>query len=436
MHRVIPQLHKKYGNIVRTGPDEVSISDVEAIRAIYGPGSKYAKSDWYSVWQGTQPTDLFAERHIPTHAALKRNISRVYTMSSMTGMEKFVDNVISLFIKRMHENANTVIDLGNWLQLLAFDVIGEVSFSRSFGFVEAGKDDGMLNRIDRALASLAWVGQLPGIYWLDHYLKPFIGTHLDASLRHGTIRSYAEAEVKSRQGRDSDRSDILGHLFKVSADDPSALDENAITSVATANVFAGSDTTAITLRAIVYFLLQHPTCLQRLRSEMQQKKEDGSLSFPAPYSQLSAWPYLQACISEALRLYPAVGMALPRVVPEGGAELAGHYLPGGTIVGMNAWAVHRNSQIYGADVDWYRPERWLDASRKGNMERCFLAFGGGARLCIGKNISLMEISKVIPILFDKFDMELVTPGKPLKETCAWFVRQEGLIVRLRPRKYA
>lgn len=48
-------------------------------------------------------------------------------------------------------------------------------------------------------------------------------------------------------------------------------------------------------------------------------------------------PYLDAVVKEALRLHAAVGLPLWRAVPEGGAEIAGQYLPAGTKVGTNAW---------------------------------------------------------------------------------------------------
>lgn len=60
MHRTMIKLHKKYGNIVRTGPNEVSIADLSAIKKIYAAGTKFSKSSWYEVWQGHRKFDLFA----------------------------------------------------------------------------------------------------------------------------------------------------------------------------------------------------------------------------------------------------------------------------------------------------------------------------------------------------------------------------------------
>ena len=59
MHRTMIRLHKKHGNLVRTGPNEVSVADLSAIKKIYTAGTKFVKSDWYGVWQGHRKFDLF-----------------------------------------------------------------------------------------------------------------------------------------------------------------------------------------------------------------------------------------------------------------------------------------------------------------------------------------------------------------------------------------
>ena len=76
-----------------------------------------------------------------------------------------------------------------------------------------------------------------------------------------------------------------------------------------------------------------------------------------------------------------------------------HYADAKTVVGINSWVAHRNSHVFGADVDKFIPERWLvDDEQYKRMDRYFMAFGMGSRICIGKNISLMEMAKIIPQL--------------------------------------
>lgn len=281
-------------------------------------------------------------------------------------------------------------------EYIFLDVIGEVTFSKRFGFLDVGADDGAFAQIEGALRSAAWIGQLPGIYWLHDALMPYIGNHLGITARHGSLRNFAVKEIAARKDRGSDHQDILTQLLETQKQKPTQMDDNAVTSMATSNIFAGSDTTAISTRAIIYYLLKNPSCKRRLISEIDTLNSQSKLSNPITLSEAEGMPYLQAVMYEALRLHPAVGMSLPRVVPSGGAVIAGKYLPAGTVVGCNPWVLHRNKEVYGDDFDQFRPERWLtegegEKGKTGDMHRFFFAFGSGARMCLGRNISWMEM---------------------------------------------
>lgn len=269
-------------------------------------------------------------------------------------------------------------------------MIGEVTFSKRFGFLDVAADDGSFAQIEGALRSAAWIGQLPGLYWIHDFLMPYIGNHLGITARHGSLRNFAVKEIAGRKDRGSDHKDILTQLLETQKQKPAQMDDNAVTSMATSNIFAGSDTTAISTRAIIYYLLKNPDCKRRLIEEIDTMKSQGKLSDPITLAEADKMPYLQAVMYEALRLHPAVGMSLPRVVPEGGATIAGKYLPAGTVVGCNPWVLHRNEEVYGQDVEKFRPERWMKEGN-GDMHRFFFAFGSGARMCLGRNISWMEM---------------------------------------------
>ena len=161
----------------------------------------------------------------------------------------------------------------------------------------------------------------------------------------------------------------------------------------------------------------------------------GSSPTPIAFAESNQMPYLQACMKEAMRLHPAVGMLLERFVPEGGVTIAGKYLSAGTIVGANPWVVARDKGVYGDDTDIFRPERWLeaDAVQLKLMERNYLAFGAGSRTCLGKNISLLEMNKLVPQILRNFEVELARPEREWQIADYWFVKQTGLICRVRRR---
>jgi cytochrome P450 len=72
------------------------------------------------------------------------------------------------------------------------------------------------------------------------------------------------------------------------------------------------------------------------------------------------------------------------------------------------------SAVLGNDPDAFRPERWLEDG-SGQMERFFFAFGAGARLCISKKPSRIEMSKMIPLLLLHYDINLADPQAEWKE---------------------
>ena len=124
-----------------------------------------------------------------------------------------------------------------------------------------------------------------------------------------------------------------------------------------------------------YYLCKNPRCYNKVVEEIDEMDRQGNLANPVSFSDANKMKYLQACMKEAMRMHPAVGQLLERVVPEGGITLSGVRLSQGTIVGVNPWVPSRDRKTYGHDAEAYRPERWLeaDAEQLKLMERNFLA---------------------------------------------------------------
>lgn len=133
-----------------------------------------------------------------------------------------------------------------------------------------------------------------------------------------------------------------------------------VSSWALSNVIAGSDTTAVAMRVLMFNLLSHPESLERLSQELKDTIESTGLTTPFPtWKELKDLPYLDACVNEALRLQPPVCLPFERVAPRGGITLCGRHFKDGTILGMNPYVVHRHRPTFGQDADKWRPERWL-----------------------------------------------------------------------------
>ena len=221
------------------------------------------------------------------------------------------------------------------------------------------------------------------------------------------IEADKEKGLPNTAGR---RGDLLSMFLKAQEDRPEFMTDERVLTMAVSMAFAGSETTAISLAAVFYYLVRNPSCYRKLMQELDEAVKDGKIqqrpSGLVSWAESQNLPYLDACIKEAFRVHPAAGLPLERIVPRGGIEISGEHIPAGTIVGVSAWVVHRRPEIYGDNVDAYRPERWLEADKERlkEMNATMFHFGAGSRTCIGKNISLLEVYKLVPSFLRRFEV--------------------------------
>ena len=465
-HDVHLALHKKHGDLVRIGPNCVSISMPDMVQTIYGIQKGYVKSDFYLPWQnvvgGKRTPSLVFTTDEALHAKLKRPIAPAFSLSTLVEFEPLIDSTTAVFLSRLDEtyaSTSKVCDLGQWLQWYAFDVIGELTFSKRLGFLEGAKD------VENIIASVAAnfdrcsvLGQMP---WLDlltyknplylkFFAKPLSSPILSFGQRRVDERLRGEEESASPEinvadpalrgsvlhGSMPSKPDFLSRFLTLHEEQPDVITDRQLLAYLFANINAGSDTIASTLRAIFYFLLKRPESLAELMAELKQAEAAGKLTVPLPtWSECQALPYLNAVIKEGLRLNPAVALPLERIVPPTGLTIGDVRLLPGTIVGINPWVLHRDRRIFGADAEHWRPGRWTegDAEEIKYMDQHILSFGAGKRTCLGRNVAMLELAKVVPALLMRYDMQLARPDKEWRVLNAWAVRQEGLEVSLRRR---
>ncbi|CAG9990779.1 unnamed protein product [Clonostachys byssicola] len=438
------KLHAKHGQIVRTAPKVVDISDPSAISLIYGIGSKFIKSDFYRsfdvMYQEEAMASMFSTRSPDEHKALKRPVAQKFSMTSIKTLEYLVDPCSEIFTATMKEMQGQVVDLGVWLQWYAFDVIGAITFSKRFGFMEYREDvNSVLSGIDLGLRIGGILGQVPMLNRFSLGSKTFHNILSQLSLPNpmDIVTKMVLEAIESYDAQTSPtdtRSDFLAYFRQQQKSTGEVMPDKELMNHLTNNLLAGSDTTGISLRAVFYYLMRNADSYKKLQKEIDDLHDAGKLSPVISYAESLQMDYLQLCLKEAMRMHPGVQYPLERVVPQGGATISGHFLPEGTIVGVNAAVIHRDREIFGHDADEFRPERWLcDEEKAKVMDRHLLTFGAGARTCIGKNISIMEMGKLVPQILRQFDLEWASDEPGWKVETFWFAKQTGLLVRFRER---
>ncbi|KAI8648343.1 hypothetical protein NCS56_01518600 [Fusarium sp. Ph1] len=348
-------LHQNYGPIVRVAPNELSISDPTALKVIYAVNSGFSKTDFYLPFAAhlSQNEDFFTQQDEKHHAPRCRVVNNLYSLSSILESEQYIDTYTVTFMSRLDEFDSSCRP---WTWDYGFRCMPLMS---SFGFMENRHDYGRyIESLDALLPAVAVACVLPS------YVRPLqVLGHLFPPL-HRALKCYdnivraAKQAVRDRQAqveKNAERSDLLDKLFNVAAteDDFSLAD---VTTKAWVSLFAGSNTTAIAMRSILYNIIKNPEVNKKVTAEIDDAASKSRLSTPVKYPEAIRLPYFVACCREGFRVHPSVGMSMPRHVPPSGATIAGRYFKGGSRVGMSANVLHFDKDIFGEDADSYNPD--------------------------------------------------------------------------------
>lgn len=193
------------------------------------------------------------------------------------------------------------------------------------------------------------------------------------------------------------QSDFLDNILTAKNEDGTPITVKKIKTKSFVLIMTASDTTAAFFRGFVRYVLQTPKVYDKLTAEIDDFDQRGLLtSAVLMYEQIMTMPYFDACHRETLRYQPSTPIILPRYVSPGGVDLYEKFAPEGTEIGANPYVIHGNKGVFGEDADVFRPKRWLeDSEREKKMDRCILTWGYGTRICLEKNIALLEIYKLL-----------------------------------------
>jgi cytochrome P450 len=329
---------------VRYGPNRYSIRHPEATKVIYGHKSPFPKSRWYAAFGQIRDWTLFSDDNVRRHAQNRRQYQNLYSMSSLVTYEPYVDECISIFRHRLAELAHAKVpfNMGHWMQCYAFDVIGLMTYSKRIGFLDRGEDvGGVMSALEDMLYYASLAGLTPSLHPYMVRFKNWLAGRKGVGRAYVidfTMKRMAEHQASpkpdmidvSEDEPVPGKMDFLSKFYSKRTKGADDFTTYHVIAGCTHNMIAGSDTTAITLSACLYHLLKNPNAFARLREEVDElqarrRNLTGALSF----KESQEMPYLQAVIKETLRMHPATGLPLERVVPQGGATICDRFFPEG-----------------------------------------------------------------------------------------------------------
>lgn len=199
--------------------------------------------------------------------------------------------------------------------------------------------------------------------------------------------------IAERRRSNQEHHDILTMLCKTRDEAGEPLKDFHIRDELVTFLFAGHETTALSLTWAMYHLHRHREVLTRLLEEL-----DGIDAQPA---SLATAPYLKACVQETLRVHPIVTETLRKVKEP--IELGEYRIPANCGVAPATVLAHYNPETY-PEPDRFRPERFFDRSYS---PFTFMPFGGGHRRCIGAAFASYEMTIVLGTLLKQYRFDLV-----------------------------
>ncbi|KAF8243151.1 cytochrome P450 [Wilcoxina mikolae CBS 423.85] len=365
---------EKYGDIVRTGPNELIINDPSAIPAL----AKASKGSWYLIGHNMQSVQLV--RDIVTHSIRRRVWDKALSPKAVESYLPRIREHTALLVSALAGETNITEFLGYY----AFDVMGAISYGRSFSMLEkAGKDgsDYYMKMTHKSMRILGMLGHTP---WTVLLLEK-LGA---AGKEHIRFMKWCSEIAEERQKRGGE-----GDLFQVLMEaEPQNFGVHHVPLHGDSRtaVVAGSDTTASTLIALFTHLAASPEILNKLQRDFDANDTNSE--------------YLEACISEALRLNPAVPSGVPRTTPTEGIMLDnGTRIPGGINILLPLYATMRDPRWFDSPNE-FKPERWIDPNPEelARMNAAFHPFWVGRYQCAGKVLAMTQLKIVTTAVVKRY----------------------------------
>lgn len=370
-----------------------------------------------------------SERDKGAHAVKRRLLSHGFSDGAVRSLEPSITSNVEKWCEALggkggKEGWSEDRNMSDWANYLAFEILADLSFSKSFGLLESAENRYVIDLI-ASVTKLAYsMGQLPFRAVMRALLQTPLGDVLGGQVTRDnrTFNAFGRKALAERKERElgekqHDRRDFFHYLFR--GRDPETgvgYTDETLGAESELLIIAGSDTSSTVLAATFFYLVHNPRVLRKLAEVLREtfaSVEEIRYSNP----KVASLAYLQAVLNESMRMSPPVGAHIPREVLPGGATIEGIEVPATTIVGVPAYTIHHNEEYYRHPFDFW-PERWIVDEDAGvtaesveTARAAFATFSLGPRNCIGKTLAMSELTTAMGQLLWLYDIRAAEGSK-------------------------
>ncbi|KAK5994291.1 Cytochrome P450 monooxygenase [Cladobotryum mycophilum] len=408
---VLGELHKKYGNVIRVGPNELHFSDPAAYHEIYNNSNRWDKEA--ALYQSFgEDRSSFGFLTYTESKQRKDIMAPLFSRRAIFELQDLVQSNVDRLCRVLENNdeAGKSSDLFLGLRCFTMDTITSFCFAKSVNALgEPNFKAPIVEAMEATLPTFIVFKHFSFVRkvvlgmpaWLSILISPETAGLVQLQRLLG---AQVTEVVKNPKSLDDAPHRIIYHeLLNPEASKGAPLPSiGSLYEEAQALMFGGADTTGNTLMLGTFYLLESPAFQQRLKEELYRVWP--VLHEPPRFEDLEKLTFLTAVIKESLRISPGVASPLPRVVPTTGATISGSFIPPNTIVGISGIFVH-NSEDHFKNAKEFNPDRWLEPNSS-SLDKWLVAFSKGPRMCIGQNLAYCELYLAFAALFRRFDLTL------------------------------
>lgn len=326
----------------------------------------------------------------------------------------YMDNVLDKYVESQQE-----VDLVDEMIKLAFRVITKSLFGQDF-------EDEKLDTIGESV-------EFGHHYVMDQTRKPYLkpwyrlnGTHAKNERLKKTRDEIILGFIEERRRSGEKVDDLLDMLLETRYEDGSGMSDQQLLDETIVLFVAGHETSAVTMAWAWYLLGTNPDIEQKVLESVDENLGDRDPTF----GDVRGLGYALQVLEETMRLYPAVWFIDREPLEDD--DIDGTPIKKGEDIGTSVYSLHRNPK-YWEDPNQFDPERFSPENKKNHVPFSYLPFGGGPRLCIGKNFAQMEMQFIMAMLIRRYKFTLSSQDelgfKPLLTLCP----SDGVKVRIEHR---
>ncbi|PIL34414.1 cytochrome P450 [Ganoderma sinense ZZ0214-1] len=416
-------LHDKYGDVVRVGPNELSIRDTSLVARCMGPSGIPKGPNFIGGRLSAADIPLVGIQDVGEHMRRRRPWARGLSTSALKAYQPLISKRTQQLVNRLEGQPGT-IRFERWFDWFSYDLMTDMAFGGDSNQLQDGDTDNFRKMLEDGVVIGAFFSHVP-------HIAVWMGLIASAVAPLDALTKYGASRATRRLAQDSKRQDLFHFLNNEDLPDKAPPPASELVLDAMLVIVAGSDTVASALTSLFFCLLANPRTYAALQEEVDRYYPRGEDAHTATHHR--DMPYLHAVIQETLRLFPPLPTGSGRQVPHDSNDFnAGTMmLPPGTQVYFSPWVLHRDPRNFSFHTEFW-PERWLVASGHisldGNTpglpapfqscsqsdaksefkhnDAAFLAFSHGPMSCVGKGFAMQEMKTVVCALMQRFRFQL------------------------------